>query len=194
MRIRSVAPGVKTAAKSQSSDADTLKKCLLDRASCTDSRFKSSTDFSLDDVVNIKIVDRASVKAAPADGSSAQAAAAQAPLPSIDMEILFEYNSAEIRTDQYAQLRLLAETLAAPEFSNYTIAVIGHTDAKGSDAYNLDLSWRRANEVANAVSLLSGLPQNRMTATGLGARRLKSEADPMGPQNRRVQIVLIPRA
>lgn len=191
--ITSIAPSKKEA---PSQGANTLKDCLLDPKNCTDAKFKSNTNFSMDDVVNLKIVKREDTKKAAATDdqtASLDVKAPPAPLPSIDMEILFEYNSDAIRPDQYAQLRLLADTLSAPEFANFQIAVIGHTDAKGSSAYNIDLSQRRATQVANTVALISGIPQTRLSAIGMGFGRLKSVTDPYGAQNRRVQIVLIPK-
>jgi OOP family OmpA-OmpF porin len=172
-----------------------LTACLLDAQSCEKAGVAVGTTISIDDVVNLGIIDRSEVAPQPAaaTGDTSGAPAKAAALPSIDVEILFDYNAADIRADQYPRLNELAQTLAQPEFAGFTIAFIGHTDAKGSAAYNRDLSYRRAQSVAAFVQGVAGLPAGRVTATGIGSDRLKTEFDPFSALNRRVQLVLIPR-
>tara|TARA_R110002049_G_scaffold142277_2_gene304134 strand:+ start:11009 stop:11668 length:660 start_codon:yes stop_codon:yes gene_type:complete len=179
------------AATAANSDIET---CLLDPAACNNSELRSGASLSIDDVVNLGVIDREKVATTTTSttGQAQQVNTAQA-LPSIDMEILFDYNSAGIRGDQAQRLAELSTVLRDPRFANYTLAFIGHTDAVGSDAYNRDLSQRRAQEVAYFVSQAAGIPLARTSATGLGFARLKTPSDPAGPQNRRVQLVLIPR-
>ena len=173
-----------------------MEKCLLDQANCTSKEFKTKTNFSLDDVVNLGVIDHEDAKKAKAAQAKDNTAAgmpadtAQA-LPSIDIEILFDYDSAEVRPDQYAKLVELANVLKGAKFQDYRFAFLGHTDAKGSPDYNDNLSARRARAVSNFIQASAGLPSAQMIATGLGSRKLKDFADPYGPQNRRVQIVLV---
>ena len=56
--------------------------------------------------------------------------------------ILFPFNSTEILPDGKANLQQLANSLE--KYPNSDILVVGHTDSVGTDAYNLDLSQRRA--------------------------------------------------
>ena len=67
--------------------------------------------------------------------------------PSIDLEIPFEYNSAIIGPQAVAPLLTIGRALGNPEFSGVTFLIAGHTDAKGNDSYNQDLSERRAAAV-----------------------------------------------
>jgi outer membrane protein OmpA-like peptidoglycan-associated protein len=70
------------------------------------------------------------------------------------------------------------------------LRIEGHTDAVGADAYNNDLSLRRAVAVANDLVHRIGIAPDRLTVAGKG----KSEplaADPYDPHNRRVQFVRV---
>jgi len=66
--------------------------------------------------------------------------------------------------------------------------VEGHTDTKGSEAYNQQLSERRAQVVKDAL-IQMGVAPNRMQAIGYGKSRPVSSDDAM---NRRVSIVIKP--
>lgn len=172
-----------------------LATCLLDPTKCEAEGVSAGGALSIDDVVNLGIIDRSEVAAQPVAAAGTAPAVNPPPmaLPSIDIEIFFDYNAADIRADQYPRLNELAQTLAQPEFAGFTIAFIGHTDAKGSAAYNRDLSYRRARSVAAFVEGVAGVPAGRVTATGIGSDRLKTQNDPFSALNRRVQLVLIPR-
>jgi len=174
----------------QGTESD-METCLLDPTACKNDEFKSGTTFSLDDVVNLGIVDREEVAAASTTNGNTATAAVE-PLPTIDMEILFDYNSADLRPDQIVKIAELARVLNQDKFEKYRFLLLGHTDAKGSAQYNLALSQERAQAVAAYVSASAGLPAERMIATGMGASKLKDANDPYGGQNRRVQLVLVP--
>ncbi len=70
------------------------------------------------------------------------------------------------------------------------IAVTGHADRSGADAYNMALSQRRANAVRDAL-VRAGVPANRITTTARGeSQPLVPTADGVRePQNRRAEIV-----
>jgi outer membrane protein OmpA-like peptidoglycan-associated protein len=68
------------------------------------------------------------------------------------------------------------------------LLVEGHTDALGSDKYNVDLSERRAVAVARYLVVRHGIDPERLRVAGKG----KSEPllhDPYDPRNRRVQFL-----
>lgn len=136
--------------------SDSMSSCLLDPTSCEDARFKSKVTFTVDDVVNINIIDREEVAETKVSTGHEQQPASQV-LPSIDLEVLFDRNSSDIRSDQYPLLLDLANVLRDGEFDNYKLVFMGHTDAKGSAEYNLTLSKQRARECrAFCVSLCRG--------------------------------------
>lgn len=185
------APASRGAGEDASGGSD-MEKCLLDPTACDNSEYKSNTSFSLDDVVNLGIVDREEVSDSQPSTGGAPVTAAADPLPSIDMEILFDYNSANLRPDQLVKIAELSRVLGQDKFQNYRFLLLGHTDAKGSDEYNMALSQKRAQAVATFVTASAGLPDQRVIASGMGASKLKDASDPFGEQNRRVQLVLVP--
>jgi outer membrane protein OmpA-like peptidoglycan-associated protein len=78
------------------------------------------------------------------------------------------------------------------------VRIEGHTDSKGSDAYNQRLSERRANAVTDWLVNREGLKNVRFETCGFGAKKsvapnTKSDGsdDPEGRQkNRRVKIIV----
>lgn len=103
--------------------------------------------------------------------------------------VLFEYNKFDVMPAAAAKLDQIAKLLAY--YDKARIGVQGHTDNTGDAAYNLDLSKKRAQAVADALSA-KGVSTGRMTVTGLGLTRpIASNADDAGrAKNRRVEIVL----
>jgi outer membrane protein OmpA-like peptidoglycan-associated protein len=69
--------------------------------------------------------------------------------------------------------------------------VIGHTDAKGGDDYNLRLSQKRAESVRLYLISAHQIEAGRLTAEGRGRRELKDPSRPEDGINRRVQIKTI---
>ena len=72
-------------------------------------------------------------------------------LPSIDIEVFFEYDSAAITPAATPKLQTLGKALSDAKLKGKTFMIAGHTDATGSDAYNLSLSKRRGG-VSEAIS------------------------------------------
>jgi outer membrane protein OmpA-like peptidoglycan-associated protein len=102
--------------------------------------------------------------------------------------LLFDFDSAVIRSNAATNLNSLAANLSRYGDSNLMIA--GHTDAVGSADYNQDLSDRRAE---SAARYLTAQGVNRHIATaGLGEREpVSSNSTEAGRhQNRRVEIAI----
>jgi outer membrane protein OmpA-like peptidoglycan-associated protein len=112
-----------------------------------------------------------------------------AQLPKLDFAIYFEYDSADIATQSLPTLDQLGAALASPELQGMSYLVNGHTDAKGSDAYNQSLSERRAETVAAYLARHHGIDPTKLKPLGYGESRLKDAADPEAAVNRRVEIV-----
>ncbi len=80
--------------------------------------------------------------------------------------VYFKHDKAIIEKRSYKLLDNVARVLAAhPELTRVEIG--GHTDSQGDDAYNLDLSRRRAEAVRIYV-IDRGIPADRLTAQGYG--------------------------
>jgi outer membrane protein OmpA-like peptidoglycan-associated protein len=109
--------------------------------------------------------------------------------PQIDLEIYFDYDSAQITPEGMQALTALGKALAAPELDGSVFMLAGHTDGKGSEEYNLGLSQRRAQAVKQTLIEKFNLPANSMFSIGYGRERLKDAEHPFDGKNRRVQVV-----
>jgi outer membrane protein OmpA-like peptidoglycan-associated protein len=109
--------------------------------------------------------------------------------PKIDLEIQFDYNSAEIARTSIPAVQELGKALSNPNLRGSTFMVAGHTDAIGSDGYNQDLSERRADTIKRYLIEKYGITGSDLVTVGYGKTRLKDAADPTDPINRRVEVV-----
>src|SRR3954452_9755585 len=64
--------------------------------------------------------------------------------PNIDLEITFDYNSANIRAKSLAPAQALGRAPTSPELQATTFVAGGHADAPGGESYNRELWVRRA--------------------------------------------------
>jgi outer membrane protein OmpA-like peptidoglycan-associated protein len=103
--------------------------------------------------------------------------------------ILFPFNSTEILPDGRTNLQQLASSLE--KYPNSDILIVGHTDSVGTDAYNNDLSQRRALAAQSYLQSL-GVPATRLQATGRGESEpiQSNDTDAGRAQNRRVEIAI----
>ncbi|WP_299323940.1 OmpA family protein [Parasphingopyxis sp.] len=103
----------------------------------------------------------------------------------------FDVNSSQIRPQFRATLDEISQTLAS--YPETYIDIYGHTDSDGSDAYNLGLSNRRAESVANYLTG-RGVNRARIATEGFGeSQPIASNATAAGKQqNRRVEIRIVP--
>jgi len=99
----------------------------------------------------------------------------------------FDFNKSDIRPDSRPILDEAAEILK--ENPEVRIGVEGNTDAIGSDAYNEQLSLRRAEAVFRYL-VNHGIAPERMDVTGYGKRRpvADNETETGRAQNRRVEL------
>ena len=109
--------------------------------------------------------------------------------PNIDLEITFDYNSAEISAKSLASVQALGKALTNPDLKGSTFVVAGHTDAAGSDAYNQDLSERRADSIKRYLTDKFGIAGADLVTVGYGESKLKDASHPLAEANRRVQVV-----
>jgi outer membrane protein OmpA-like peptidoglycan-associated protein len=109
-------------------------------------------------------------------------------LPSVDLEIHFGYKSATITPRAIEQLTALGRALGDERLVDQTFIIAGHTDAKGSDGYNLELSRARADAVRNFLITHFAIASDRLIAEGHGYRQLKNARQPLAAENRRVQV------
>lgn len=87
-------------------------------------------------------------------------------------DILYAFNSDELTPESKQNLRVLIDMMKKSE--NLIIAINAHTDSRGSDEYNLDLSQRRAQSVVNYL-IENGIDSARLQAKGYGETQLLNE-------------------
>ena len=111
--------------------------------------------------------------------------------PAIDLTMEFAYNSDVLRGEALQVAHNLGKALTAPQLKNKTFMLGGHTDAKGSDAFNKSLSEKRANAVKHFLVKHYGIKPETLIAVGYGKTHLKNPDAPFSRENRRVQTVNI---
>ncbi len=111
----------------------------------------------------------------------------------LDM-VYFEYDKAIIKKQSYPILDAVASTMQGNP-SIQLIEVQGHTDERGDDAYNLDLSDRRAHAVKDYL-VGRGVTETRLTAQGYGETQPidRNHNEAAWSKNRRVAFLILKRA
>lgn len=118
--------------------------------------------------------------------------AAVPPPPPVQKKIVlrgvnFDFNKANIRPDAAGILREAATILK--DNPKVQVSVEGHTDAIGSEEYNLKLSLRRATAVKQFL-VKEGVPDARLSVRGFGKTQpvASNDTDDGRAQNRRVEL------
>lgn len=104
--------------------------------------------------------------------------------------VLFKINSAELNQDYMPILGKMAKVLN--KYKKTSILITGYTDATGTDAYNNDLSKKRA-ESAKKVLLDNSVKDNRLYTWGFGSKNpiAENKTEEGRKQNRRVEYVIM---
>lgn len=105
--------------------------------------------------------------------------------------VTFATDSADLRPAFFDVLNSVTKVLE--KYEKTVVEVAGHTDSTGSDAYNQQLSERRAESVARYLQT-QGVMDQRIITVGMGERRpVADNSTPEGRQaNRRVELTLVP--
>ena len=106
---------------------------------------------------------------------------------SVNLNVPFQHNSSALQPQASAQLEQLQLALNSATLGKDRFQVAGHTDAKGSAAYNKQLSLRRAETVKKFL-VAKGLDAGRLETVGYGSEKLLAPDHPDDPRNRRVEI------
>jgi outer membrane protein OmpA-like peptidoglycan-associated protein len=104
-------------------------------------------------------------------------------------DLTFDFNRDSVKSQFVGTLRDTGSVLQT--YDQTTVDVIGHADSVGSDDYNLDLSQRRANNVASILQS-GGVQSARILKEGHGEREpvASNETDSGRAQNRRVEVYI----
>jgi outer membrane protein OmpA-like peptidoglycan-associated protein len=103
--------------------------------------------------------------------------------------IVFDFDKATLKPESKAALDAIADYLNANPNDNFY--VVGHTDSKGTYAYNSKLSSDRARAVADALKKEYGIASARLDPYGVGplAPVFSNVSDGARERNRRVELV-----
>jgi outer membrane protein OmpA-like peptidoglycan-associated protein len=104
-------------------------------------------------------------------------------------DVLFDTAQASVKPGAAPTMDRLAKFMT--DYPQRKVMIEGHTDSRGSDDYNVQLSQRRAGAVRDAL-VMRGIDSGRIQAIGLGeAYPIASNDTAAGmQQNRRVEIVI----
>lgn len=84
----------------------------------------------------------------------------------VELDVKFDFDKAQVKQDSYSDIENLAEFMK--QFPQTSTTVEGHTDSVGNDAYNQNLSERRAGAVRDVLVNQYGVDANRVNAVGYG--------------------------
>jgi OOP family OmpA-OmpF porin len=87
----------------------------------------------------------------------------------IELKVYFDTNSAEVKPEYFPEIQQVAEFLK--DYPEVNGNIEGHTDSRGSAAYNQKLSERRALSVVKVAEERFGVAPGRLTAIGYGGTR-----------------------
>lgn len=110
----------------------------------------------------------------------------------LDSEVSFGFDSAQVTPAFQPTLTKLADVLK--KYDRNRVTIVGHTDAVGSEAYNENLSLRRAEAVRSELAR-KGVPSVGLIALGKGESqpRATNETEAGRQLNRRVEILIQPQ-
>jgi outer membrane protein OmpA-like peptidoglycan-associated protein len=147
----------------------------------------STADRSTLEVIKIAFRCTASTLTSPLESALAESGR-----PIDVYDIYFSFNSDEIREESEPTLTELGDILR--RHPDWKLSIAGHTDGIAGDAFNLDLSKRRAAAVKTALVARFAVDQRRLTTTGYGKSRPRDTNDtPEGrARNRRVELMRVP--
>jgi OOP family OmpA-OmpF porin len=130
---------------------------------------------------------------APAPAPAPEPAPVPAPVKekvTITLNLQFDTNKAIVKDKYRDDIKRVADFMK--EFPDTTAAIEGHTDNIASEAYNQNLSEKRANSVRQYIIDKFGIDGSRLTAAGYGeSKPIASNDTEEGRQkNRRVEAVM----
>jgi len=104
-------------------------------------------------------------------------------------DVFFEFDRSNLTSEARKNVGTIAEVLSG--YVTRRIAIEGHTDAMGTDAYNQKLSRDRADAVETAL-IDDGIDRGRLTSRGFGEERpvASNQTEEGRARNRRVEVIL----
>ena len=107
----------------------------------------------------------------------------------LNVLVLFSFNQSNLSAEAKANLDKLVKVLNA--YPDTDIQVQGHTDSKGSESYNMNLSIQRASEVSSYL-VANKIVTSRISIKGFGETvpKYSNDTENGRSQNRRVEFLI----
>jgi outer membrane protein OmpA-like peptidoglycan-associated protein len=112
-------------------------------------------------------------------------------MPGVEIDTIhFGFNEAFVREEEIENVERIGRILEKIVIANpdEVFMIEGHTDAVGSDPYNLDLSQQRADSVKQSLTEFFNIAPQNLETIGYGEQFLKIPAEEEEPENRRVTV------
>jgi OOP family OmpA-OmpF porin len=113
------------------------------------------------------------------------------PIPMVvTLKVNFDFDKSDIKAQYHQELADFAAFMK--KHPGVAVEIDGHTDSKGSDAYNQKLSERRAKSVRDYLVTKLGMSASLLTAVGYGESKpvASNDTDAGRAENRRIEAVL----
>ena len=101
----------------------------------------------------------------------------------------FVAGKADLSDDAKFVLHDLAKMMQ--KHPNLKLQLVGHTSAEGDAAFNQKLSEDRAQAAVDFMISHGGIDASRLEAIGKGSSELKNKENPMAPENRRTEFIVV---
>ena len=138
----------------------------------------------IEKLLNIDSGRKKGISYQPTESDSTTPLSQRVALPAIQ----FEFDSDQLRGSALVQVKELVEALGSDSLRSFAFAVQGHTDSVGDNAYNRNLSLRRARTVKRHL-VAGDISQHRLVEVGFGEDFPIAEIAGEDERNRRVEIV-----
>lgn len=106
-----------------------------------------------------------------------------------DAEAFFAFDSANVRPQDRAVLKKLADCFSTGPLKGRRMRLVGHADPRGDEEYNRVLGQRRADSVKGAIAS-AGLEASKMETTSRGEDDASGTDDSGWAKDRRVDVML----
>jgi peptidoglycan-associated lipoprotein len=106
-----------------------------------------------------------------------------------DTEAFFAYDSANVRPQDKAVLKKLADCFSTGPLKGRELRLVGHADPRGEDEYNMVLGGRRADNVKASIAA-QGLSAAKIATTSRGKLDATGTDEPSWAKDRRVDVLL----
>jgi len=106
-----------------------------------------------------------------------------------DAEAYFSYDSANVRPQDKAVLKKLADCFSTGPLKGRELRLVGHADPRGEEEYNMVLGGRRADNVKTAIAA-EGLSSDKIATTSRGKLDATGTDEASWAKDRRVDVVL----